>query len=141
MNIDESSPTTELNLAEVSIPDGTTVDGLTCLDSKDSVWFVETGAVDVFFVNRQGEKVTAPFKHVVRVKSGFCLFSMQSRAEQDNTIQVVAKPLVDTKLKSMSFDAFARSRNPNEAASMLDFPVDRIYGSGCSCSSSAGCGC
>lgn len=126
MNIDESTPTTEINLAEVSLPDGTTVDGLTCLDTKDSVWLVEAGAVDVFFVNRQGEKVTAPFKHVVRVESGFCLFTMDSRSEQDNTIQVVAKPLVDTKLKSMSFDAFIRSRNPDEAAAMLDFWISGL---------------
>ena len=71
-------------------------------------------------MSRQDDAVTAPYKHVVRIEAGDYLFSVMPRSEDDNAIEVVAKPLIDAKLKRMSFDSFLKSGSSTEIAQSID---------------------
>ena len=120
MSAEETAGTTEAESLEWSQLSETVINGVTKLDSSDSVWFVEEGAVDVFFVSRLGDLVTAPYKHVVRVEAGQCIFSVAALAEGDDAIEVVAKPLTDARLKRFSFVRFLNSSQPEKIARSID---------------------
>ena len=68
------------------------------LDDPGSVWLVERGSLDVFFVSVRDGVTEAPFRHVLRLETGRLAFGAASAEE----LWLVAKGLPDTVLRRMS---------------------------------------
>ena len=57
------------------------VAGERLLDEADCVWWVESGEVDVFIVELEGERVVSSYKHVTRAAAGRLLFGADRTAD------------------------------------------------------------
>lgn len=71
------------------------------LDDRQSIWFIEKGAVDLFLVERQGGVDQASPQHLFRANSGRLLPGVVPQ-EGDTTFGLVAKGLPDTVLWRLS---------------------------------------
>ena len=65
------------------------------LDDPASLWFVESGALDVFLVGVSDGLDEAPFRHVLRLEAGGLAFG----ATSDEELRLAAKGLPDTVLR------------------------------------------
>src|SRR5690348_7499282 len=64
-------------------------------------WIVESGKLDVFLVDVQGEDVTGPREHVLRVEQGGAVFGFTARQPQ---VALVACAAPETRLLQVSVD-------------------------------------
>ncbi len=65
------------------------------LHDTDSVWFVASGALDVFCMEQHQGRVVAAAKHLLRAEAGRLVFGLP---DLDGSLTVVAKGLADTQL-------------------------------------------
>ncbi len=73
------------------------------LDEPASAYYVERGAVDVFFVEHaRGEAVSAP-KHLLRAEQGRLVFGV---APKDSPLAAVAKGLPETRVRRVPVSVF-----------------------------------
>lgn len=71
------------------------------LNAPDSVWYVQSGAVDVFFVERRnGRDASAP-QHLLHVEPGCLLLGTATGIGDDGTFALVAKGHQDTVLRRL----------------------------------------
>jgi len=106
-------------LAELAADSGTAVScaGNLPLDMGDPrfVWFIETGAVDLFLVERHdGVEQSAP-QHLLRADSGRLLPGVASRVA-DTTLGLIAKGLPGTVMRRLPATSLAAIRSSELAA-------------------------
>ena len=93
------------------------------LDDPESVWFIETGAVNLFLVEfKDGVEQAAP-QHLMRRESGTLLPGVAADDEddkdKDTTLSLVAKGLPGTLLKRLPASLLAEA-HPGELAAQTD---------------------
>ena len=99
-----------MTLADCAAASGTPVAcaGNLPLDLGDPqfVWFVETGAVDVFLVERQDGRDLSALQHVMRIGEGSLLPGVAPQVEE-TTLSLTAKGLHGTVLRRLPVDGLA----------------------------------
>ena len=78
-------------LKPLAIDTFATVAGELVLDDVKCVWWVESGEVDVFLVEVEGDRVVSGYKHVTRAAAGRLLFGAERTA--DTSLQLCLKGL------------------------------------------------
>ena len=94
------------------------------LNDPDSVWYVERGAVDVFFLERQDGRQEKPLLHLLHVEAGRLLFGAALRYGKDDCV-FVAKGLQDTVLRRMKSDIL-ETLDSEAAARQVDLWITGI---------------
>ncbi len=92
-----------------------TVAGELVLDDVECVWWVESGEVDVFLVEVEGDRVVSGYKHVTRAAAGRLLFGAERTADTSLQLRLKGLPgfrvhrlLLADALESLSSGAFAQ---------------------------------
>ena len=88
------------------------------LDDTQFVWFIETGAVDVFFVERQDGRDLSALQHVMRIGEGSLLPGVAPQVEE-TTFSLTAKGLHGAVLRQLPIDGLA-GVNKAELAALAD---------------------
>ena len=88
------------------------------LDDSQSVWLVESGAVDIFVVERKNGVEQAALALLTRVKAGCFVFGVAPQSG-DTTLSLLAKGLPGTVLSKLSVKELA-ALEPAELANLVD---------------------
>ena len=88
------------------------------LNDERYVWYVESGRVDVFFVELESGRVVSSYKHVSRATAGRLLFCLGG--EEDQGIQVRLKGFPGFSVRQISRDEAIECLGHEETASQVD---------------------
>lgn len=77
------------------------------LDDPETVWFVESGAVDVFIFEKRESMVTSDLMHMLRAGAGRLLFGIGDSGA--HSLGLMGKGLADSVLRSFSLDELLRA--------------------------------
>ncbi len=81
--------------ARVGAPTASAANTPIRLDGEAAAWFVEQGALDVFYYEQEGGDIAAAAKHLLRAEEGRLVFGTP---RLDGPVMLVAKGLADTRL-------------------------------------------
>lgn len=88
------------------------------LDDPETVWFVESGALDVFILENREGMVTADLRHMLRAGAGRLLFGMGDSGT--HSLGVMGKGLADSVLRSFSLDELLRAAPQDTLLEQVD---------------------
>ncbi len=88
------------------------------LDEPGTVWFVESGALDVFVAESHDGTADSSLKHVLRAGPGRLVFGIAGDAA--HSLIAVAKGLPDSTLRSLPFDALLESAPAETLINQVD---------------------
>ena len=102
-----------------SEPIGITANRPLRLIDPSSVWFIEAGAADLFFVEEEDGRPVSNLAHLMRLETGQLIFA--SQPVEDGRFVVIAKALPGTKMRRLPIGILTREC-PTE---ILAFEIDR----------------
>ena len=116
-------PITE-RLRPLSVDTFAAVAGERRLDDADCVWWVESGEVDVFIVELEGERVVSSYKHVTRAAAGRLLFCADGTA--DSRLQLRLKGLPGFRVHRLPLQGVLESLPPDTLAHEADLWLEAL---------------
>lgn len=102
----------------------TTVAGELVLDDADSIWWVESGEVDVFIAELEGDRVVASYKHVTRAAAGRLLFCADWSAETG--LQLRLRGLAGFRVRRLPRAGVLESLPPADLAAQADLWIEAL---------------
>ncbi|MCY4219725.1 MAG: ATP-binding cassette domain-containing protein [Gammaproteobacteria bacterium] len=88
------------------------------LNDPDKVWFVESGALDVFISENQDNTTTSSLKHMLRAGPGRLVFGIQESTL--HALTAVGKGLPESVLRLLSLNTLLENSNADDLASQVD---------------------
>ncbi|MYN67226.1 MAG: ATP-binding cassette domain-containing protein [Acidobacteria bacterium] len=101
-----------------------TVAGELVLDDVDCLWWVESGEVDVFVVELEGDRVVSSYKHVTRAEAGRLLFCVDGTGE--SRLQLRLKGLPGFRVQRLPLPGVLESLSPSAFAQETDLWVEAL---------------
>ena len=89
------------------------------MSEPGKIWFVETGAVDIFLVERKNGVEQSAQQNLMRAEAGRLLPSIEPQSEFNATLSLIAKGLPGTVLREVSIDKLT-TFDPKLLAAMVD---------------------
>ena len=93
------------------------------LDDPNAVWFVETGALDVFLTEYRDGAPVSNAKHLLRAGRGRLVFGI---GKDESSLVATAKGLPDTNLRRLSLGTLMESDLEAELSSQIDAWVSEV---------------
>ena len=100
------------------------VAGELVLDDVDCVWWVESGEVDVFVVELEGDRVVSSYKHVTRAAAGRLLFCADRTA--DTALQLRLKGFPGFRVHRLPLAGVLESLSPGAFAQEADLWIEAL---------------
>ena len=111
-------------LRPLSVDTFAAVAGERRLDEADCVWWVESGEVDVFIVELEGERVVSSYKHVTRAAAGRLLFGADGTA--DPRLELRLKGLPGFRVHRLPLQGVLGSLPPDTLAHEADLWLEAL---------------
>ncbi len=94
------------------------------LDDSAIAWFVEHGALDVFLVEYQDDKLSSQAKHLLRAEAGHLVFG----AGSSGALVTLAKGTPGSQLRRLHLDCLLQDNIGNELADQVDAWITAFAG-------------
>ena len=88
------------------------------LVDAETVWFIESGALDLFFLEEKDQRTVSNLVHIMRLEAGRLVFPGRSDTESGSI--VIGKGLPGTRLRGLSLNDVAHQTPVDEFASEVD---------------------
>ncbi len=113
--------TANQDLRSLAVAFGETVDAAgnrpVDLSERDSAWFVEKGALDVFIMEHENGVPISTAKHILRADEGQLVFGV---GDGGTSLTTFAKGLPKTRLRRIPLDQLWKRATPEELADQVD---------------------
>ena len=88
------------------------------LTDAQTTWFVERGALDVFVIERRGERIASTFKHMMRAEPGRLVFGIGPG--EDGALLLVAKGTAGARLRRLPLSILSDTALRDTLAERVD---------------------